>query len=77
MSDQHPRQADRAADDPRREYDQGGPPNARPRERGSRQDNPEADEVLPGRAFGAGGQTSDGPAERNERAGLESPARPS
>jgi hypothetical protein len=39
----------------------GKAPNARPRERGSRQDDLAADSVLPGREFGAGGQVDDGP----------------
>ena len=41
--------------------DQRGPPNAKPRARGSRQGDPNAESVLPGREFGAGGQKEDGP----------------
>lgn len=39
----------------------GKAPNARPRERGARQDDPAADAADPGREFGAGGQVDDGP----------------
>ena len=38
-----------------------GAPNARPRERGSRAGDPDADSIMPGREFGAGGQIDDGP----------------
>lgn len=40
-----------------------GAPNEQPRERGSRADDPEADSIMPGREFGAGGQIDDGPDE--------------
>jgi hypothetical protein len=39
----------------------GKAPNARPRERGSRQNDPKAESILPGREYGAGGQVDDGP----------------
>ena len=38
-----------------------GAPNAKPRGRGSRADDPRADAANPGREFGAGGQKDDGP----------------
>ena len=38
-----------------------GPPNEKPRGRGSRQGDPDADSVLPAREFGAGGEIDDGP----------------
>ncbi|MDB5452735.1 MAG: hypothetical protein JWO33_1313 [Caulobacteraceae bacterium] len=57
----------RPSGEPRSFQDKGGTaPNARPRERGSRQDDPAADSILPGREFGAGGQVDDGP-PRTER----------
>jgi len=43
------------------EVDGRRPPNDADHDRGSRQDAPEADSLMPGRAFGAGGQTDDGP----------------
>jgi hypothetical protein len=50
--------------------DAQGAPNAKPRDRGSRQGSPKADSVLPGREYGAGGQVDDGP---DESAGAGSP----
>ena len=41
--------------------DVGGAPNAKPRDRGSREGDPAADSVMPGRDVGAGGQVDDGP----------------
>ena len=38
-----------------------GAPNGQARDRGSRADDDEADPVMPGREFGAGGQIDDGP----------------
>ena len=38
-----------------------GPPNAKPRDRGSREGESGADSILPGREYGAGGQVDDGP----------------
>jgi hypothetical protein len=56
---------DRAAED--RAFDAAhgaqGAPNGKPRDRGSRADDPAADSVMPGREFGAGGQVDDGPDE--------------
>ncbi|HEY8616594.1 hypothetical protein [Phenylobacterium sp.] len=40
-----------------------GAPNGAPRDRGSREGDPDADSVMPGREFGAGGQVDDGPDE--------------
>ena len=37
------------------------PPNWKPRGRGSREGDPNAEESSPGREFGAGGQVDDGP----------------
>lgn len=58
-----PHDPDRPTGDPqpfdRRPSDQA--PNARSRERGARADDPEADSIMPGREFGAGGQVDDGP----------------
>ena len=53
----------RPSAEPRSFQDKGGKaPNARPRERGARRDDPQADSNLPGREFGAGGEVDDGPA---------------
>jgi hypothetical protein len=38
-----------------------GAPNGAPRQRGSREGDPDADSVMPGREFGAGGEVDDGP----------------
>ena len=47
-----------------REHGAEGAPNSDgPRDRGSREGDPAADSVMPGREFGAGGQTTDGPDE--------------
>ncbi|RAK58084.1 hypothetical protein [Phenylobacterium deserti] len=40
-----------------------GAPNGKDRSRGSREGDPAADSVMPGREFGAGGQVDDGPDE--------------
>jgi len=40
-----------------------GPPGRRPAGRGWREGDPQADSVVPGREFGAGGQVDDGPDE--------------
>ena len=40
-----------------------GAPNGADRTRGSREGDPAADTVMPGREFGAGGQVDDGPDE--------------
>jgi hypothetical protein len=58
-------QAGRGKGADRQEYSQGGPPNARPRERGSRQNDEGADSALPAREAGAGGQVDDGPRGRD------------
>jgi hypothetical protein len=56
---------DRTEEDREFDREQGaqGAPNGAPRDRGSRQDNPAADTIMPGREFGAGGQIDDGPDE--------------
>ena len=51
---------DRNRQDARRDAG-GGPPNAKPRDRGSRQGDSSADSILPGQEYGAGGQVDDGP----------------
>ncbi|WP_374470390.1 hypothetical protein [Phenylobacterium sp.] len=43
------------------EHGAQGAPNGAPRDRGSREGDPDADSVMPGREFGAGAQVDDGP----------------
>jgi hypothetical protein len=45
------------------EHGAQGAPNGAPRDRGSREGDPAADSVMPGREFGAGQQIDDGPDE--------------
>jgi hypothetical protein len=52
--------------DDRRAGDRG-PPEAKQHQRGWREGDPEADSIMPGRQFGAGGEVEDGP----ERSGGE------
>jgi hypothetical protein len=56
---------DRTAEDRNFDAEHGaeGAPNGKPRDRGSRENDPDADSVMPGREFGAGGQVDDGPDE--------------
>lgn len=56
---------DRTEEDRRFDAEHGaqGAPNGKPRDRGSRADDPDAGSVMPGREFGAGGQVDDGPDE--------------
>lgn len=56
---------DRTEKDRRFDAEHGaeGAPNGKPRDRGSRADDPAADSIMPGREFGAGGQVDDGPDE--------------
>ena len=43
------------------EHGAQGAPNGKPQDRGSREGDPAADTIMPGREFGAGGQVDDGP----------------
>jgi hypothetical protein len=73
-NDRSRRPRDRSEED--RRFDQAhgaqGAPNGKPRDRGSREGDPAADSVMPGREFGAGGQIDDGP---DETAGAGDPGR--
>lgn len=64
-NDQSQPARDRGEEDRRFDREQGaeGAPNGAPRDRGSREDDPGADSIMPGRGFGAGGQVDDGPDE--------------
>jgi hypothetical protein len=69
---QEPR--DRSEEDRRFDETHGaqGAPNGAPRDRGSREGDPAADSVMPGREFGAGGGVDDGP---DDTAGAGNPNR--
>ncbi|HSV02939.1 MAG TPA: hypothetical protein VLI41_07000 [Phenylobacterium sp.] len=53
--------AERQQEQPARSPSDRGPPNAKPRQRGSRWGDPKADSAEPDRDVGAGGQIDDGP----------------
>jgi hypothetical protein len=59
MADPTPDPDDRRGAD-RRAGDRG-PPEAKHHQRGWREGDPDADSILPGRRFGAGGEVEDGP----------------
>lgn len=57
MSDAQRPQADR---DNREDKPAAGAPRFKPRDRGVRREDPEADSVMPARESGAGGETDNG-----------------